>query len=589
MRFAEPVWLWVGLGACATLCLALLWSERRRALALARFVAARHASALTDTLSRPRRALKYALLLAGVLSMFVALARPQWGYHFEEQRREGIDLMFAVDTSKSMQAEDLKPSRLARAKLAVQDLLAKMPDDRVGLIAFAGDAFLQTPLTLDRVAFRQSLDALDSDLIPVPGTDLQSALRVAEQAFGSESEHQKILLLLSDGEDLAGSALSAARAAAAKGITIYTIGIGTPDGALIPVRNERGATQLLRGPDGELVRSKLDETTLREMARASAGSYRALGPSGQGLEALYRDVLAKLPKQMLKARVARVYHERFQWPLGLGLVLLIVEWLVHDHKKRRSRVREAVAVAGCALLGAVAVTPSSVHAQDTKPVQSYNQASTQYRAGKFGAAEQSYRAALATRDLTLQERAYYDLGNAQYRQGQALAAKVPQLTQDKYKSAIASYESALALNKDDADAKYNRDFVRRKLQELQQQQPNQQPAKQNEQKQADQQKQDGQAKQGEQQKPDDAQAKQGEQQKPDTGDATKPAGKAGQVSHAGDTERGEREGQPAVPGGLTRQEAARLLDSLEGELHQLPSGYGETKPSATRDEHGKDW
>jgi Ca-activated chloride channel family protein len=178
-----------------------LFDARQRA-ALAKFASPHLLAQLTASISRGRRLLKRLLFITGVAFLFIALARPQWGFHWEEAHRKGIDILFAVDTSNSMLAQDVKPSRLARAKLAVNDLVNKLGGDRVGLIAFAGTAFLQSPLTLDYDAFLQTLDALDTKVIPEGGTDVAAAILTAEDTFGKEEKNVKIIVLITDGEDL---------------------------------------------------------------------------------------------------------------------------------------------------------------------------------------------------------------------------------------------------------------------------------------------------------------------------------------------------------------------------------------------------
>jgi Ca-activated chloride channel family protein len=466
MRFVQPGWLWIGLVVCGALAVLMVWSAYAQRSSLARFVAARHVLALTASLSPWRRRLKRLSMLLATGCVFAALARPQWGYHEEKLRRQGIDLLFAVDTSKSMLAEDLRPSRMARAQLAVQDLADQVDGDRLGLVAFAGDAFLQTPLTHDRSAFAQSLQALEAGIIPVAGTDIESAIRVAEQAFASEPDHQKLLVLLTDGEDLSGSAVAAARKAAEGKLAIHTIGIGTAEGSTIPVRTERGGTGLLRGPDGEIVRSRLDEGTLRQIAEVSGGTYRALGASGQGLQELHRDVLAKLQKQTLASSTKRVFHERFQWPLGIALALLLIEWLVHE--RRRGGTAHLARASRIAALALVLCVPNlnSASAADGAHIEHYNGASADYRAGKFEQAAEGYRRALDTRDLTLQQRTYYDLGNALYRSGQPFEQDGRARAIELYQQSVQAYDAALALNADDGDARFNRDVVQRKLEQL---------------------------------------------------------------------------------------------------------------------------
>jgi len=214
MKFAQPLWLVAGLIACA----ALVWRYRRfdaqQRNELAKFASASLIAQLTASVSPARRQFKRVLVIAGVACVAIALARPLVGFRWEETKRKGLDVMIAVDTSKSMLAQDVKPDRLTRAKMAVEDLLGKMDGDRVGLVAFAGSSFLQCPLTLDYDAFHQSLDALDTKIIPRGGTDIAAAIHETEAALEGNGNNERILVLLTDGEDLEGSALDAARAAA---------------------------------------------------------------------------------------------------------------------------------------------------------------------------------------------------------------------------------------------------------------------------------------------------------------------------------------------------------------------------------------
>ena len=239
MKFAEPIWLIVGLIACA----ALVWRYRRfdarQKADLCKFASESLIARLTASVSPTRRHLKRGLVVAGVACLAVALARPLAGFRWEETKRKGLDVLYAVDTSRSMLAQDVKPDRLTRARMAVEDLLAKMDGDRVGLIAFAGSSFLQCPLTLDYDAFRQSLEALDTRIIPRGGTDIAAAIHEAEAALEGNGNNERILVLLTDGEDLEGSALEAARAAGKNGLKIFTVGIGSPNGELIPMMDEK--------------------------------------------------------------------------------------------------------------------------------------------------------------------------------------------------------------------------------------------------------------------------------------------------------------------------------------------------------------
>ena len=528
MKFAQPVWLLIGLISCA----ALLWRYRRfdarQRAELRKFASASLIAQLTTSVSAARRQVKRALVVAGIACLAIALARPLIGFRWEEAKRKGLDLLFALDTSKSMLAQDVKPDRLTRAKMAVEDLLGHLDGDRVGLIAFAGNAFLQCPLTLDYDAFRQSLDAVDTRIIPRGGTDLAAAIREAEAALEGKGSNERILVLLTDGEDLEGSALAAARAAGKHGLKIFAVGIGSANGELIPLADEKGGSQFAKDGSGQFVKSRLDEAMLKQIAEATGAMYQPLGQQAQGLETIYQQGLAQFTRHELISRLNKVYLERFQWPLALGLLCLGLEPLIGLRRRqaaqapavaarpalasawnkmaRRARVAAAATAAVAILIAAGSARASVPTAEKAfqkgdyakaeqeyrqaaakspaKPVLQYNHGAAAYKAGNFAAAAQSFAKAMKTDDLKLQQDDYYNLGNTQYRIGQKTEKANPQDTIKTWEQAVQSYEAALQLKADDGDAKYNRDLVKRKLEELKQQQQQQQP---NQQKQPEQQ------------------------------------------------------------------------------------------------------
>ena len=463
--FAHPYWL--GLGALACLGAVVLMARaarlRRRA---GRLLAGVH---VVVTVSRWRRRLRAALVVLGTACVFVALARPRWGLRWETEHQSGADLMFAVDTSKSMGTRDVLPDRLTRAKLAVTDLLRQFPGARAGLIAFAGTAFVQAPMTLDHAMFAEALDALDTSVIPRGGTNLASAIRAAVMAMASEPDHRKVLVILSDGENLEGDALVAAAQAARAGLVIYTVGVGTPGGQLIPGAVRDGA--------GQPVRSRLDEPMLRQLAAATGGAYAALGPSGRGLEALYQQHLARLPRRTADERTNKVWTERFALPLAIGLGCLLLELVIGE--RRRARRSGAMTAVAAALLMGLASRADAADLAGT-PTTTYNDGTTAYRKQDFSAAEGRFKESTRTTNLGLQEDAYYDLGNARYRLGQAALAK----GNDRpaaiaaWKDALAAYDGALALQPKDGDARFNRDLVARRLAALEQDQQKQDQQKQ---------------------------------------------------------------------------------------------------------------
>jgi Ca-activated chloride channel family protein len=315
--------------------LLLAWLHGRAARArrqqLARLASPHFVAALTASHSPARRRLKELLLLLAWAAAGFALARPQWGSVETANEWLGEDMVFAVDCSLSMTTTDVSPSRLQHAKFSVLDFVRRQSHGRVGLVAFAGSAFIQCPLTFDTEAFEESLLALDEKTIPIAGTDIGRALYEAYQAMDKKSRH-KLVVLVTDGEDLEKSGVAAARALATNGVVVFTIGVGTPAGKEIQTLDATGQAELLRDPKGEVVRSRLDETTLREIAQATGGSYFPLGPLGAGLtqvrSAIHTLDAASGLRQSLRSGVDQYY-----WPLAVALALLVGESLIGTRRK----------------------------------------------------------------------------------------------------------------------------------------------------------------------------------------------------------------------------------------------------------------
>ena len=307
------------------------WAFRERDRALATFVDAALLPTVVPDLDRRRRRVRAALLVAAIALFGVALGGPMWGFHWEEMKREGIDLVVAIDTSKSMLATDVAPNRLERAKLAVQDLLAEMAGDRVGLVAFAGTAFVQCPLTLDRNAFRESLQAVEVGLIPRGGTNLTEALESGLAAFEGHQGRHQALVLITDGEDHEGKLDDVLKAASERGVKIFTVGIGTAEGELIPA--EGGG--FLKDRKGQVVKSRLGETTLQKIALDTGGVYLHAAGADLGLGELYRNHIATMEKRDLASTLERRYEQRYQIPLALGVLLLVIEQLLGERRLQR--------------------------------------------------------------------------------------------------------------------------------------------------------------------------------------------------------------------------------------------------------------
>lgn len=689
MNFAQPYWLLAGLAACVFLLWRYRAFNRQQRAALARFVSPRLFTKLTATVSARRRRLKQGVFIAGVACLFVALARPQIGFRWEEAHRKGIELLVAVDTSKSMLTQDVKPDRLDRAKLAVNDLVNNLNGDGIGLLAFAGDAFLQCPITLDYDAFRESLDSLDTSTIPRGGTDIGGAIREAQSVLDARPGQEKILVLITDGEDLGGDAVAAAQSAAKDGLKIFTVGVGSSAGELIPVAGPNGGTDFVKDADGQFVKSRLDETTLKQIAAATGGMYEPLGQQGQGLTAIYEQGLAPFTRHDLASRQTKVYTERFQWPLLAGLLCFASELLTGTRKRvvRKVPARSAKAAIGAtgpadnwfptraAVTVALAlfVLPAVSHASPAsaekaydkghysvaeqeyaatlakeakQPKLDFNLGSAAYKSGDYAQAAAAFQKTLNTTEVPVQQNAYYNLGNTQYRVGQATEKASPQDTIKTWEQAVQSYDAALQIKTDDTDAKFNRDLVQKKLEQLkkqqqQQQQKQQQQNQQNKDQQQNQQSQNnqsqqksGQSQNQNQSKPDQnnqglsqqAQNQPGQKdQKPgqkqdqqnqqsananSQGNEKQPSQPGQQTAQSGQPQSPKPEGQkadangrqpqnqpaqaaqgaPDEPGQLTKEEAIQLLDSLKGDQHSLPAAQLARGPVKPQDNQPlKDW
>ena len=267
------------------------------------------------------------LTIVFILSV-MALARPQWGFEWQKVKRQGADILVALDVSKSMLAADVKPNRLERTKLAVRDLLKKLKGDRIGLIAFAGDSFLMCPLTVDYNGFLLSLDDLSTDTIPLGGTNIGAAILEAVNSYRDVPGQSRSLIIVTDGENLEGDPMAQAAKAKAQGIKIHTIGIGSEEGELIQVPDGRGGLEFLKGPDGNVVKSRLNAELLQNISSETGGLYVRAGGADFGFETIYNRELAKLHKREFESLRDKRFFERFQWVLALALMFLCWEtWL----------------------------------------------------------------------------------------------------------------------------------------------------------------------------------------------------------------------------------------------------------------------
>src|SRR2546422_4503769 len=550
MTFGAPEWLW-GLLLIPLLVALFVSAERRGFRRLQEFVSARLLPQLAGTVDRPRRMTRFALQLLGLTLAIVSLAQPRWGYTFEDVKRKGLDLLIAVDTSRSMLSNDVQPSRLDRVKLAVQDLINELQGDRVGLIAFAGRAFLQAPLTIDYDAVVEATNDLDTKSIPEGGTNISSAIALAMQSFGKSATGNRALIIFTDGEELSGDAAKLAKEAADAGVRIFTVGVGTPQGSLIPITGDNGETSFVKDSAGQVVKSQLDEKRLREIAQATDGFYLHLENGPRTMQQIYDEGLAKMQAAEIDVRLSRRPIERYEWPLGAALVALALSILIGERKRVRERIHVPAPVKMTAATAtlviilcqlAFAATPGLEAYRDGKFEDAYSQfqetlkshpqsraedklqfdsGAAAYKLKDYSKALESFSQALLSLETRLQSKSHYNLGNTLYQRGETQKSDDKKLSD--WTNALDHYVQTLKLEPQDKEAKENYDYVKKKIEELKnkkQDQPSPSPSPQQKNDQNKQDKQDKQQQQNQQQKEKEQQQEnqrqqqgQGQQQK----------------------------------------------------------------------------
>lgn len=323
------VWLLHFLWLLPLAGVALAVCGRQKKKAMERFADAELLAQLTGKDLKRRRFFKGLFLLTALALMLFALAGPRWGSHYQEVSQKGVDIMILVDVSPSMRVEDIKPDRLERARREILDFLTVVQGDRVGLVAFSGAAFVQCPLTLDYGALDMFLGQLEPDLIPVPGTDLGAAIEMGLSAFDFKAETDKVILLITDGEDNEGKGLDAARQAAQKGVKIFVFGMGETSGGPVPAGDGKGGFK--KDKEGKLILSRLEEESLRRIASATGGTYARSVAGDLDLDILYFDgIKTRTEAQTLKSGKIKVYEERFPIFLLAAFVFLVLENLLPE-------------------------------------------------------------------------------------------------------------------------------------------------------------------------------------------------------------------------------------------------------------------
>lgn len=328
------VQLLVWLPLAIPLAWALFALLRRRRAALAQLVDPALLGVLAPAWNPARAKARLVLRVLALALLVLALARPQWGFRWEEVRRKGLDLVVALDTSRSMMASDIKPTRLQQAKWGIRDLLRHLRGDRVGLVPFAGSSILQCPLTIDYAAFAMTLDDVYSGIIPKGGTALEQALRTAIAAFPADRTADRVILLITDGEDHEGDPLALLPELKEKGIRVYTIGIGTLEGEMVPAGDNQGG--YFKDRQGQIVKTALKEDMLQKLALGTGGTYVRSAPGDTGLERVFNESIANLKRSEQENRTAKIYEERFVWPIAAALLLLAWEALLGDRRKNHA-------------------------------------------------------------------------------------------------------------------------------------------------------------------------------------------------------------------------------------------------------------
>ena len=492
------------------------WAERRRRALIGRIVAPKLRALLAGNTSPWRRIFRGACIVGALALLVVTMAEPRLGYDTLEVPHRGRDVVIAMDVSRSMMAPDVAPTRLQRAKLLAEDLVSELGSDRIGLVAFAGSAFLQAPLTLDHGAVLSALDELDTDLIPKGGTNLAAAIRTSEEAFTKAEGFSRAIIIISDGEELDADGLGAARNAATDGVRIFTVGVGSAEGSEIPL----APGEFVRDPAGKVVQSKLDASRMKEIAEATGGFYTPLDENAARL--LATEGIGKMAETDINMESSRRPIERYQWPLGAAIALLVLQALVGE----RRRMPFGAATAALWLAAALPSQASGVSAYEQgnyeqarqefetrlqmepdAPNLQLNAGTAAYRLKDYAKASQYFSKAMLAEDAALRSAAEFNLGNTLFRQGEGQEDKEKKVSD--WKDAIAQYEAALKTRPDYTEARENKERVEQLLEQLEKEQP-QDKKQQKQDKKQDQQKQDQQQQQDQQK---DQQQQRDQQQK----------------------------------------------------------------------------
>ncbi|MGQ8335493.1 vWA domain-containing protein [Sunxiuqinia sp. A32] len=330
-RFAHPDYLYALV--IIPILVILFWLSRRsRRKALERFGQMETLEYLMPNVSKSRPVFKFIIWLFTLSSIIFALSRPQFGSKLKTIKREGVELIIALDVSNSMMAEDIQPNRLERAKRAISRLVDNLSDDKIGLIVFAGDAYTQLPITTDYPSAKLFLNAVNTEIVPRQGTAIGAAIELATNSFSPQFEGNKAIVVITDGENHEDDAIGAATAAAEKGIIVHTIGMGLPQGGPIPIYRN-GQKDYRKDKEGNVVITKLNETMLQQVSAAGKGIYVRANNAQVGLNTLFNEI-DKMEEAEMESLVYSEYEEQYQWFIALALLLILVDFMTLERKNK---------------------------------------------------------------------------------------------------------------------------------------------------------------------------------------------------------------------------------------------------------------
>lgn len=565
-----------------------LSSHAKARLRIAAFVPQRlHPLLVSDA---TRRSARFGLLLAGVAATTVAAARPQWTQALETSKGRGRDVIIAVDVSRSMLADDIPPSRLKRAQMVAEDLVRQLRADRIGLVAFAGSAFLQAPVTADHASVLTAMQELSPELIPLPGTNLSAALRCAEEAFDHSEAGQRAVVLITDGEELEEDAVALSKELSSK-MRIFTIGMGSPEGSVLSLPAANGGVEYIKDSSGNVVRSKLDETRLKEIAEAGGGFYTKLVSGPAEVRHIVEAGISVMDEHELQLEGSTVTAEGYQWPLSFGVLLLTAGFLFGEGFRKRASAAAAL------LLGFLLFPPalnaakesgdgkasyaagdfraaqdafrSDFSAHPDSPERAFNYGAAAYKNQNWAEAIDAFGKALRAGDKTLRSRAEYNFANTlvqqarQGRRGQDTTA---------LQQAADHYEESLRADPSFSDAKTNLEFVKKLL--------SQPPPEQDQKQQKDSKDKNSEKKQGQknqQDRPNDDQSEKSDSGESGDGDKNEQKSESGKK---GDKEKDSSEGK-TDPDQKKQSGEEQPKDGKQND----PSNSGENRPQGREEEN----